>query len=158
MKGDSAVSMGRMQEGRKWRRYRAGARMFRNPAAIVPIMNVLLLLFLFVVFNSSFVLRPGIRVQLPLGQFQQGARYGSATVILTRENLVFYDDERVKIDALAETLRASFAKRNVSELTIEADALVPYDSIVRVFNMASAAGASNICLAVRPTFGEESMP
>lgn len=150
--------MSRIQEGRKWRRYRAGARMFRNPAAIIPIMNVLLLLFLFVAFNSSFVLRPGIRVQLPLGQFQQGAHYGSATVILTREGMIFYNDERVKLDSLAGTLRGSFAKKNATELTIEADALVPYDSIVRVFNMASAAGASNIYLAVRPTFGEESMP
>ena len=147
-----------MTSGRRWRRFQTGARLFKNPLVIIPVLNVFVLLFLFVVFNSAFVLRPGIKVQLPIGVFQQGSYYSSQTVIVTQEGLAFYNDERVQLENLADTLRLSAGKRSSAELVIEADLRVPYDSIIRVLNMASTAGISNVYLSVRPTFGEETMP
>ena len=79
-------------------------------------------------------------------------------LILTQEGIVFYNDERVGLDSLADALRSSVGKNKSLQLTIEADLRVPYDRIIRVLNMATAAGVSNIFLSVRPTFGEELMP
>ena len=134
------------------------ARLFANPFAFIPLLNIFLLIFFFVIFNSSFVLKPGINVQLPAGAFQQGALYNSMAVILTQEGLVFYNDERVGLDSLANALRSSAGKNKSLQLTVEADLRVPYDRIIRVLNMAAAAGVSNVFLSVRPTFGEELMP
>lgn len=144
--------------GQRWRRFQMNARVFNNPFAPVPLLNIILLIFFFVVFNSAFVLKPGINVQLPTGAFQQGSSYNSMAVILTQEGLVFYNDARVPFDSLADVLRSSVGKNKSLQLTIEADLRVPYDKIIRVLNMATAAGASNIFLSVRPTFGEELMP
>jgi len=124
----------------------------------MPLLNVCLLIFFFAVFNSVFVLKPGIKVQLPVGSFQQGTPYTSMAVILTQEGLVFYNDERMSLDSLGNALRMSAGKNNSLQLTIEADLRVPYDTIIRVLNMAAAAGISNIFLSVRPSFGEELMP
>ena len=134
------------------------ARLFNNPFALIPLLNIFLLVFFFIIFNSAFVLKPGINVQLPAGGFQQGSLYSSMAVILTQEGLVFYNDERVGLDSLADELRSSVGKNKSLQLTIEADLRVPYDKIIRVLNMASSAGVSNIFLSVRPTFGEELMP
>jgi biopolymer transport protein ExbD len=142
----------------RWRRFQLKARLFRGPLVLVPFLNVLLLIFFFAVFNSAFVLKPGIKIQLPVGSFRQGTLYASATVILTQEGLVFYNDERIALDSLADALCLSAAKNSSLQLAMEADLRVPYDTIIRVLNMASAAGISNIFLSVRPTFGEESMP
>ncbi|MDO9541716.1 MAG: biopolymer transporter ExbD, partial [Kiritimatiellia bacterium] len=125
---------------------------------LIPFLNVFLLISFFVVFNSAFVLKPGIKVQLPIGSFRQGSLYSSTTVILTQEGLVFYNDERMALDSLGNVLSSSAGKNNSLPLTIEADLRVPYDTIIRVLNMAAAAGVSNIFLSVRPTFGEEFMP
>ena len=134
------------------------ARVFRNPFTPIPLLNIFLLIFFFVVFNSAFVLKPGINVHLPAGTFQEGSPYSSMAVILTQEGLVFYNDERVPLDSLADALRSSVGKNKSLQLTIEADLRVPYDRIIKVLNMAAAAGVSNIFLSVRPTFGEELMP
>ncbi len=134
------------------------ARVFDKPFAFIPLLNIFVLIFFFIVFNSAFVLKPGINVQLPAGAFQQGALYSSMAVILTQEGLVFYNDERVPLDALADALRSSVGKNKSLQLTVEADLRVPYDRVIRVLNMATAAGVSNIFLSVRPTFGEELMP
>ena len=146
------------QVGQRWRRYQMKARVFNNPFALLPLLNIFLLIFFFTVFNSAFVLKPGINVQLPAGVFQQGSLYGSMAVILTQEGLVFYNDERVPLESLADALRTSVGKNKSLQLSIEADLRVPYDKIIRVLNMATAAGVSNIYLSVRPTFGEELMP
>jgi len=146
------------QVSQRWRRFQMNARVFNNPFAPIPLLNIFLLIFFFVVFNSAFVLKPGINVQLPAGAFQQGSLYSSMAVILTQEGLVFYNDERVGLDSLADALRSSVGKNKSLQLTIEADLRVPYDKIIRVMNMATAAGVSNIFLSVRPTFGEELMP
>ncbi|MDD5483731.1 MAG: biopolymer transporter ExbD [Kiritimatiellae bacterium] len=145
-------------DGRRWRKMRLNSRLFRHPFGLIPFLNVFLLIFFFVVFNSAFVLKPGIKVQLPVGGFQQGALYSSRAVILTQEGLVFYNDERVPLDALGNALCVSTGKDDAMPLTIEADLRVPYDTIIRTLNMAAAAGISNIFLSVRPTFGEEFMP
>lgn len=146
------------QAGQRWRRFQINARMFNNPFALIPLLNIFLLIFFFTVFNSAFVLKPGINVQLPAGAFQQGSLYSSMAVILTQEGLVFYNDERVGLESLADALRSSLGKNKSLQLTVEADLRVPYDNIIRVLNMATAAGVSNIFLSVRPTFGEELMP
>jgi len=144
--------------GQRWRRFQMNARVFDKPFAFIPLLNIFVLIFFFIVFNSAFVLKPGINVQLPAGAFQQGALYSSMAVILTQEGLVFYNDERVPLDALADALRSSVGKNKSLQLTVEADLRVPYDRVIRVLNMATAAGVSNIFLSVRPTFGEELMP
>lgn len=146
------------QISQRWRRFQMNSRLLNHPFAPVPLLNIFLLIFFFIVFNSSFVLKPGINVQLPVGAFQQGSLYSAMAVILTQEGLIFYNDERVPIESLAGALHASAAKNKSLQLTIDADLRVPYDTIVRVLNMASAAGVSNIFLSVRPTFGEELMP
>lgn len=143
---------------RRWKRFQLKSQLFYNPFAIIPLLNVFLLIFIFIVFNSAFVLKPGINLQLPAGAFRQGALYSSMTVILTQEGLVFHNDERLSLETLAAALRSSAAENNSRPLTIEADGRVPYDTIIRVLNMATAAGISNIFLSVRPTFGEEFMP
>lgn len=146
------------QAGRRWRRFQLKSQLFRSPFALISLLNVFLLIFLFTVFNSTFVLKPGIKVHLPVGSFQQGSSYSSMVVILTQEGLVFYNDERMSFDSLGNALCLSAGKNNSLQLTIEADLRVPYDTIIRALNMAAAAGISNIFLSVRPTFGEEFMP
>lgn len=143
---------------KRWQRFQMKSQLLQNPFPLIPLLNVLLLVFLFVVSNSAFVLKPGINIQLPAGSFQQGAFYSSKVVTLTEEGLVFYDDESIPLDSLAGTLRSSAGKNPAMQLSVEADKRVPYDTIMRVLNMANTAGVSNVFLSVRPTFGEEAMP
>lgn len=143
---------------RRWRRFQLKSRLSPKPFAFVPLLNLVLLIFMFSALNSAFVLKPGINVQLPVGVFETGAFYNSMVVIITQEGLVFFNDERLPLDALGNAFRSALGKNQSMQLTIEADLRVPYDTIIRVLNMATAAGVSNIYLSVRPSFGEELMP
>ena len=131
------------------RRFRTRLRPARSPLAVVPLLNVVLLLWLFSIVNSSFVLQPGIRMDLPAAPFTAGARYGTLVVTLTQEGLVFFNDERVSLDALSAAFARSVSGKSPMPLLIEADGRVRYQTLVDIYNMATTAGFREVVLATR---------
>lgn len=144
--------------GWRWRRFRPRHLVLRNPLAILPLINLGLLILLFMVMGLAFVLQPGIVVQLPVAEFVAGAPYGARVVTLTRDGLAFFNDDRIPLESLGAALHQAGRRDAALILTVQADARVPYGDIVRVMNMATAAGIRQINLAIRPSFGEASLP
>lgn len=146
------------QTGLRWRRLQPKYRLSRGPMPVVALVNVALLIMLFMIWGSEIVLRPGMIVQLPVAAFVSGAPCGHRVVTVTQEGQVFFDDDRIPMDRLGPALSRAVQKNGDLSMTIEADARVSYETIVRVMNLAAAAGIRQINLATRPSFGEEVMP
>jgi biopolymer transport protein ExbD len=131
------------------RRFRTRRPLARSPLAVIPLINVVLLLWLFSIVNSSFVLQPGIRMKLPAAPFTAGARYGTLVVTLTQEGLIFFNDERVNLDALSAVFAKSVSGKSPMPLLIEADGRIRYQTLVDIYNMATEAGFREVVLATR---------
>ena len=142
---------------RKWRRFQPQRRIAYSPFAVVPLINVALVILLFMLSDAAFVLQPGIMVKLPVADFVSGAHYGSMVVTMTQEGMVFFNDERMPIDGLAFAFSQAAHQNQDLTLIIEADARVPYGMIVRVMNMATAAQIRHVNLATRQSIGEETI-
>lgn len=122
----------------------------RSALLDVPsLVNVALLLLMFFVAQSHFVLQPGIAVSLPAAPMTGGARYGSLVVTLTQEGLILFNDERTTFDGLADDLKRQARAQPDSALVIEADSRVRHGDLVRVYNLATAAGIRQVVLATR---------
>ncbi|HOW98659.1 MAG TPA: biopolymer transporter ExbD [Kiritimatiellia bacterium] len=130
------------------RRFRTRLRPATGPMATVPLLNVFLLLWLFHIVNSAFVLQPGIRMQLPAAPFTAGAHYGTRVVTLTQEGQIFFEDERVSLAELPAAL-AKAVGRTPSPLLIEADGRVRHQVLVHIYAMATEAGFREVLLATR---------
>lgn len=144
--------------GLRWRRYRPRRTVFHSPSGLVPLVNLALLILLFMLLQASFVRQPASQVQLPSAVFLSGAPFDVMVLTLTQEGLIFFDDERVVFEDLAAAFKKAVNERKATAIMIEADVRVPYGVIVRVMNMATAAGLKQINLATRPSFGEEVAP
>jgi len=130
--------------------------------SVAPWFDILLLLGLFVLIDSKFVLQPGVVVDLPRGPFIAGARPGLVAVIMSvggqagpGEEIVFFDDERFLAgqDAQMKALEKAFAeniRRHPSAwLTIQADKSVSHGTIMRMLRMAQDVGVAEINVASR---------
>lgn len=147
-----------------FRRYQPANSSGGALAAIAPWVSVTLLVVFYLGLSQSFVLQPGIRVELPAAPFTGGTRHGLDIVALApeppagklREELVFFDDQRfmVREAAQMDALRAALARATHEQpalpVVIEADAAVRHGTTVRLFNMAQEAGAREVHLATRP--------
>lgn len=124
-------------------------RPVRGLLEVAPWVNVVLLVLMFFLSQSAFVLRPGVAIDLPAAPMTDGAGYRSLVVTLGRGNMVFFNDERTTLEGLAPRLGAASRRDPEATLVVEADAGVENGTLMRLYNMALEAGFPRVVLATR---------
>jgi biopolymer transport protein ExbD len=115
-----------------------------------PLVNVVFLLLLFFVLNSSFVMVPGIKVSLPSTDMQLNATFQSLVVTVARDDLLFFDNQPISIDKLEPALRDAVQHGRGRELIINAGDQVSHGTVVEIMSAANRAGLTTINMAARP--------
>jgi len=116
-----------------------------------PLVDVVFLLLIFLVLSSPLVLQPGIGVlDLPASNTPATASFQGMVVTVTRENLIFFNNQRTSLDELRKSLQAAARQFPRQELIIKADRQVPHGTIVQVMNLALEAGITAVNWATRP--------
>ena len=108
-----------------------------GPLGLVALLNVVLLLLLFFLLGSSFVLQPGIEVtQLPAASFNLPPQFNARLVTLQPGPplRIFYQDQRVSLEELGHQLANYHGTPRT--IILRADGGTPYQSVVAVMNQA----------------------
>jgi biopolymer transport protein ExbD len=117
---------------------------------MTPLIDVVLMLVIFFMLTTTFVLAPGIKVDLPQGRSVQRAHEGDAIVIIARDGTVYYQDERVDLDTLHAALRQAQQQQSSLRLVIKADQNALHGRVVEVMDMAKAMGIERLAIATAP--------
>jgi biopolymer transport protein ExbD len=131
------------------RRYAPRVKPVRGMIGFAPLSDITLLIVLFLLMQSSLVLKPGIHLDLPTAGFSAGAPWNAAILRVTQEGHYFFEDQRVPRAALYERLTQSRDRQAVDTLLIEADRRVAYDRIIELHDLARKAGFADVVLATR---------
>lgn len=133
------------------RRFHASHRTLRGLLTVAPWVDVVLLVLLFFMVSSSFVIQPGVVVNLPAAPLTGGVRYGSLVVTIPQEGMYFFNDERMTQDGLAGALARAAREQPDAALVVEADGRVAHATLVQVYTLAQNAGIRDVVLATRMT-------
>ncbi len=122
-----------------------------NPFLIflIPLVDVCFLLLLLFLVSSTFLLHPGISVNLPFSKFTLGPQKNPIIVSITAGPypLVYYRDQQIKLAELAQRLAQDHSPDR--SIIIQADRLTPQGSVVEVMNLCLENGYS-VVLATSP--------
>jgi biopolymer transport protein ExbD len=122
-----------------------------NPFLIflIPLVDVCFLLLLLFLVSSTFLLHPGISVNLPFSKFTLGPQKNPIIVSITPGPypLVYYRDQQIKLAELAQRLEQDHSPDR--SIIIQADRLTPQGSVVEVMNLCLESGYS-VVLATSP--------
>lgn len=113
----------------------------------ISLSDIVLLLLIFFLLTSSFMVQPGIKVKLP--KAASGAQDDADKVYLTvtqRERL-YLNQEPVSRDELAAKLRQIFSKTPDKLVVIRADKDLSLEATIRVIDIAKMAGAERFMIA-----------
>jgi biopolymer transport protein ExbD len=101
---------------------------------LLPLVNVLFLVFMLFAMSSRFVLQPGLGVQLPVSGFTLGPQVNSQIVSVTSAPVptIYHRDRRVSLEELEQRLASGPAKQR--SLIIKADRSTPYDLVMQIIN------------------------
>lgn len=102
--------------------------------------DIVMLLLIFFLLTSQFVIQTGVKVKLPGAKNNEQATMTKLVVTITDQSRVFIGNTETSIDLLAGKLDE--IKRNTSEsnLIIRADKSVKVDLLIRVIDMAKGIG------------------
>lgn len=104
-----------------------------------PAFDLALLLGLFILLSTSFLLQPGIAVDVPRSPFILAPQRNPQIISITGAPApaIYFENEKVSISEL----EGRFAlESGPGTLVIKADRTVPYDLILRVTNLALELG------------------
>jgi len=102
--------------------------------------DIVLLLVIFFLLTSQFVIQTGVKVKLPGSQTNEQAEPTQLVVTITSENAIYIGSEQIGIEQLAWKLNENIELNDQNNLVIRADKTVQIDVVIKVIDAAKSVG------------------
>lgn len=108
--------------------------------AYSSLTDIVMLLLIFFLLTSQFVIQTGVKVKLPGAKNNEQAAPSKMIVTITEQGRIFLGNEEIGMDKLAGKLELNKQKTNENNLIIRADKSVKIDLIIKVIDAAKGIG------------------
>ncbi len=117
---------------------------------LTPLIDVVLMLVIFFMVTTTFVLSPGVQVDLPAGQAVQEPRESDTVITITKEGRLYFQDAEVSLETLEAVLQRTYRQQPSLRVVIKADTLVEHGKVVAVMDIAKVVGIDRLAIATAP--------
>ncbi len=108
--------------------------------------DIVMLLLIFFLLTSQFVIQTGVKVQLPGAQNNEQTVPTRIIVSITEESKIFVGKEEVSVGNLPLKLEAFNKKLNEENLIIRADKSAKIDLVIKVIDAAKGIGINKFTI------------
>ena len=126
-------------------RFRRSAKLVKGQIDMAPLIDMVFQLLIFFMLTSSFIVQPGIRVNLPKAVTSEAIHEKSMVILVTNSDLVYLNERPITTKELDARLR--IAAKEKKPLLIKADSRASMGKIVEIWDMCRDAGISQINIA-----------
>jgi len=112
---------------------------------IAPLIDMVFQLLIFFMLTSSFVMQPGIKVNLPKAVTSEIVKYENIEVVLSGENVIYLNGKVLTMQELNNLLK-TVAKRQ-QPILIKADRRASLGRVVEIWDMCRDLGIQQINIA-----------
>ncbi len=113
---------------------------------VISMADIVLLLLIFFLLTSTYLVQPGIKVQLPRTAVKEAVTQEKVTITITKSGAVYLEDKPIQISRFPYLLQEIGNK----VVLIKADRDVTIDMTVKVMEMVKKSGASRFVIATTP--------
>jgi biopolymer transport protein ExbD len=128
------------------RRIRAHSRFENMHIDMVPMVDCIMVLLIFLMISSAFVNDPGIEVQKPDVTGSQISDQNVLPIAISADNRIFFDGQQIRLDQVAGLVRQAAVGRSPA-LIIRADRSCSHGVFAEVYAEAKRAGIQHIDFA-----------
>ncbi len=119
----------------------------------IGLTDIVLLLLIFFLLSSTFILQPGIKVDLPEAQVTETVEQETLTITIPVSGAVYLNDEPISLAELPARLQLELNRGADRDIILRADENIPFSRAVQVMDIAKRVGAGRFLIATRT--GEE---
>jgi len=129
-------------------------RAFKEPMTTfnaISLTDIIFLLLVFFLLSSTFVLQPGIKVELPVTSTSPDISSEKSLVIsVSKEGAIYLNDDLVNRIELGARLRQKVLDVGNPIVVLRIDQKVQVSNMVDVMDIAKSAGADRFVIATAP--------
>jgi biopolymer transport protein ExbD len=114
---------------------------------LAPMTDMVFQVLLFFIISSSFVVEPGIKVNLPKSQTSELQVQQKLVITIDKSQQVFVDNKPVSIDQLEDKIKLLLPYYQDKIVVIRADESVPHGLVVKIMDISKTAGAQKLAIA-----------
>lgn len=112
---------------------------------IAPLIDMIFQLLIFFMLTSSFVIQPGIRVNLPKAVTSEVVKYENIEIQVSAENVVYVNGKVATMQEIRAMLKQ--VARRQQTILIKADKHASLGRVVEIWDMARDLGVTQINIA-----------
>jgi len=114
---------------------------------ITPLVDMVFLLLLFFILTSSFVVMPGIKINLPKAVTSEVIKEKNIILTVNSENIIYLNEKPITPSELQAFLSELVASKQDKPLLIKADKNAQIGTVVRVWDICRKVGISQSNIA-----------
>ena len=112
---------------------------------IAPLIDIVFQLLIFFMLTSSFIMQPGIKINLPKAATSEVVKFENIEIVVTSESVIYLNANVVTMKELKSLFKQA-AKRNQTIL-IKADRRASLGRVVEIWDAARELGITQINIA-----------
>ena len=115
----------------------------------ISLTDIVLLLLIFFLLSSSFIIQPGIKVNLPKAVSSDKQSTNRIYITITRSGTVYVNQQQVSPGDLGLRLKQEFREHPDRLVVIQADKGLTLEKTIEVIDIAKMSGAEKFMIATR---------
>ncbi len=119
---------------------------------MAPLIDVIFQQLIFFMLTSSFIMQPGIRINLPRAETTESVREQEVFVSVSEKGVIFFRDNPVTPEQLASLLSRESSRSVGVVLILKGDRMSQHGDVVKVMDIARRSGINRIAIATMPEF------
>ena len=124
--------------------------MTKGDLNLTPLIDVVLLQLIYFMLTSSFIMQPGIKINLPQAVTTEKIEKREIFVSISKEGNIFYKEKPVSLNEFEKMLSKKVRKNGGLTLVIKGDAEARHGKIVQVMDISRKVGVEKIAIATMP--------
>lgn len=112
---------------------------------IAPLIDIVFQLLIFFMLTSSFIVQPGIRINLPKAVTSEVVRFENVEIVVTGENILYLNGKVITTAELKGLLKQAALRGQA--ILIKSDRRASLGRVVEIWDMARDLGVSQINIA-----------
>lgn len=116
---------------------------------IAPLIDIVLLLLIFFMLTSNFIMQPGIKITLPKAKTSKPQKEENIIVFITEDNEIYLNERKISIDELKDALEEKLKKVQKKTVILKADEKINLGLAVQVMDIAKEAKAENLVISTQ---------
>ncbi len=118
--------------------------------SVSSLTDIVMLLLIFFLVSSSFVMSSGIKVQLPRAETGEINTRKNVNVSVTDKGKLYVNSEQVTLENLGRKISTALQNNPDKIIVVSADKNVTLQNAVQVIDIAKAVGATRFLIATQP--------